>query len=174
MYDYIEPVKEAEGGGPGTEILKSYTYFLFIAAYGAFFWFARQDIKKGGPRHLTDALGIETNTWIIIYLIAAGFVFGIPQGLVAGLYYQYTGQRFENDRLGFAKSGGVDICFWSAFFVFLIVLYLFTYVVPPLWFGNARPFVIFFFSLAGSLILASKLARRVFTALYGPPRFRSR
>ena len=163
--------KEPEGGGFGSGILRSYTLIPSLIAITWLGTLVRKDLGDGGERLLSVALGIESEGWLraCVY-IGPWIAVGVAKGVVLELYRQYTGYIYFEDRIGFAKSGGEDIGFWCGLLPFVGFVYLFAYVIDP-GLGFLRAVLIVIGSSVLGRLTASSLARRVFSALYGPPVF---
>ena len=162
--------KTPEGGQIGTAQAKSYTFFLTIAAGCALFWFTGNDIKEGGTGYLRIALGLHSKFWIWSCIIVGPAVSSAcAAGVAASLYRKFTGLTYAEDRIGYAKSGGADIAFWSAYLSFIAMLALFTWVIPADFLGFFRPFVLLGLSLFSTFVAARAVSAKVFSLLYGSP-----
>jgi hypothetical protein len=163
--------KPAEGGRFGAATLRSYTYWLVLAAWIGFVSYVRYDIGEGGPGLLRAATGLQSNTWVWVFVVAGWFAATIPNQRVSVLYTRYTGRlAYGDDRIGYAKSGGHDIANWGGFLTLIALLYVFAAWVPP-GLGWLRPLVLLVATAVIGSTVSVFFAKKVFFALYGPPRY---
>jgi hypothetical protein len=139
---------------------------MMFAAEGAFIWFARSDMSKGGGKYLSTAFGIDSNLWLTVALIIGGILSITGVSTASALYYQYTGRYYTQDRGGFARSGGQDLGFWSGFIIYILTIYLFSRFIPGDWLGFARPFALLIIAVVGGNMLAHYTVKRLYNMLF--------
>ena len=165
-------MKQAEGGGFGAATYRSYTYWLTLLAWGGFYTFAVYDLGQKGHGYLRQAFGIQSSIWLWISLFAGWFMATLPNQQVAVLYTRYTGRMaYGDDRIGYAKSGGHDIAIWSGFLSLIVVAFVFAKWVPAGLLSWSRPFALLIATAVLGITIGRFLAKRLFYAQYGPPRY---
>lgn len=166
--------RKSDNGRSASVNLNSYTYLLLLGAGYLLFSFIRNDLGEQGKGYIRIAYGLQSNTWIWACAIGNWLAAAFPNQMVAGLYTRYTGLRpYVDDRIGYAKSGGLDVARWSGFLTMVVLLYLFAVWVPPgrLWGLRSLSLIIATAVIGGRIALF--FASKIFFALYGPPRFPS-
>jgi hypothetical protein len=161
--------KVAEGGALGTA-QKAYTRQLIAFANLGFLAFLIYDLWGGGSGILCAALHFKSKVWTALFFVLAGW---IPSGFAASAvsiaYTRYTGVTYIEDRLGYARSGGSDISYWTGLLSMsgaLVVSY--QWEVPGLS-SVVRSLVIVFAATVVAMIGASIISRLLFRLMYGPP-----
>lgn len=158
--------QEAKSGVFGTAQLRSYTYWLTLVITSEVIAYIYYDTGAQGPHALSAAFGIPNGFWIWASLVAAWLVTSVNVGFVAGLYTQFTGRHYVDDRWGYAKAGGADICYWSTFFALLITFYVFARLIPIGALGIFRPYIALLVFCIVARVLLEVGARSIFSALY--------
>ena len=162
--------KVAEGGALGTAQNKAYTRQLIMVVHLGFLAFLIYDLWGGGSGILRAALHFESKVWTAVFLLLAGWLpSGFAASAVSVAYTRYTGVTYVEDRLGYARSGGSDISYWTgllSMFGALVVSY--HWEVPGLS-SVVRSLVIVFSATVVAVIVASILSRLLFRLMYGPP-----
>lgn len=158
--------QEAESGVFGTAQLRSYTYWLTMVISTELIAYIYYDTDAHGPHALSAAFGIPNGIWIWACLVAPWLVSTVNVGFVANSYTQFTGRYYVHDRLGYAKAGGTDICYWSTFFALVATFYVFARLVPVGALGVFRPYVALLVFCIAARVLLVVGARSIFSALY--------
>src|SRR3989442_374594 len=107
-----EKLDDPEPGTFGGAVVHSYTWLFGVVFAWHVVDLARQDLGTGGRRYLCAAFGLESVGWTWFWLIALLWLSFGSTGAAARLYWEYTGRTFVADRIGFAKSGAVDVASW--------------------------------------------------------------
>lgn len=164
--------KPAEGGGFGAADYRSYTFILSFLAWFGVVSFTQYDLGDKGHGYLHTAFGFESSGWVWVCLVVGWFAATLPNQQVSVLYTTYTGRlAYGDDRIGYARSGGRDVAAWSGFFSFVGVVCTFAFAVPPGFLFGLRPLTLLVLTACIGVVVARFIARRLFFALYGEPRY---
>ena len=160
--------KEAEGGAIGSAQALAYTRPLIAGVQLLSLVFIIYDLVAGRAL-CRAALHFESKIWTAVFLLLAGWLpCGLATSAVSLAYTRYTGVTYVQDRVGFARSGGSDIAFWTGFASFLSTVTLSYYLGMPGWSGATRGLAVLLVAIVASVTLSSIISRFLFVRMFGP------
>lgn len=154
-------------GSFGAAIHNSYMLGFWLGFISILFKLLNMDLAPSGPGYFFAALGVQSVGWAKFWANIFCVVAALPVSRASVEYCHLTGRNFVEDRIGFAKAGGQDIGFFSGLISIVVLIAIFSIVVPSwlsAWFRV--PLIIVLSTMLGNK-LSAFCARRVFTVLFG-------